>query len=83
MDFTGDCSNGELREAVLLRLESDPEIGARDIGVQTDDGVAILTGFVHSYAEKAAAGKAAKSVYGVKALANDIDVKPMTPTGSQ
>jgi BON domain len=44
------------------------------------EGVATLTGLVHSYAEKIAAEKAAKSVYGVKAVANDIEVKPMTRT---
>ena len=40
------------------------------------DGVVTLSGFVTSYWEKDAAEKAAKRVYGVKGVANDIEVKP-------
>jgi hypothetical protein len=39
------------------------------------DGVVTLTGFVPSFWEKDAAEKAAKRVYGVKGVANDIEVK--------
>ena len=39
------------------------------------EGVVTLSGFVHSYFEKDAAEKAAKRVYGVKAVANDIEVR--------
>lgn len=46
-----------------------------EIGVGTSEGVVTLTGFVEAYAEKLAAEKAAKRVYGVKAVANDIQVK--------
>jgi osmotically-inducible protein OsmY len=70
----------QLREAVLRQLEWEPEIQSQDISVNAKEGVVTLTGFVHSYAEKVAAEKAAKSVYGVKAVANDIEVKPMTRT---
>ena len=76
-------SDKQLREAVLLRqFEWEPEIQSQDISVNAKEGVATLTGFVHSYAEKVAAEKAAKSVYGVKAVANDTEVKPMTRTDS-
>jgi hypothetical protein len=70
----------QLREAVLRQLGWEPEIQSQDISVNAKEGVATLTGFVHSYSEKVAAEKAAKSVYGVKAVANDIEVKPMTRT---
>jgi osmotically-inducible protein OsmY len=70
----------QLREAVLRQLDWDPQIVSKDISVNTKEGAATLTGFVHSYAEKVAAEKAAKSIYGVKAVANDIEVKPMTRT---
>ena len=70
----------QLREAVLRQLEWQPEIVSQDISVNAKEGAVTLTGFVHSYAEKVAAEKAAKSVYGVKAVANDIEVKPMTRT---
>ena len=68
----------ELREAVLRQLDWAPEINSQDIGVSVTEGVVTLTGFVHSYAEKFAAEKATKSVYGVRAVANDIEVKAMT-----
>jgi osmotically-inducible protein OsmY len=35
-----------------------------------------LTGFVDSYAEKMAAERVAKRTYGVRAIANDLNVKP-------
>jgi osmotically-inducible protein OsmY len=63
-------SDGQLREAVLSQLEWDPQVTSSDINVATADHVVTLTGFVHSYAEKYAAEKAAQAVYGVKALAN-------------
>jgi osmotically-inducible protein OsmY len=43
--------------------------------------VVTLTGFVETYAKKYAAERAAKRVYGVKAVANDIEVK--LPIGSE
>jgi osmotically-inducible protein OsmY len=73
-------SDKQVREAVLRQLEWAPEIASQDISVSAKAGAVTLTGFVHSYAEKVAAEKAAKSVYGVRAVANDIEVKPMTRT---
>jgi len=63
-----------LRDLVLRQIEWEPEVSATDIGVTTQEGVVTLTGFVHHYSEKLAAERAAKSVYGVKAVANDIEV---------
>jgi osmotically-inducible protein OsmY len=42
------------------------------------DGVVTLSGFVSSYWEKDAAEKAAKRVYGVRGVANDLEVKLST-----
>jgi osmotically-inducible protein OsmY len=70
----------QLRDSVLRQLEWAPEIASQDISVSAKGGAVTLTGFVHSYAEKVAAEKATKSVYGVLAVANDIEVKPMTRT---
>ena len=69
-----------LHDAVIRQLEWEPEVKSQDVSVSAKDGTVTLTGFVHSYSEKVAAEKAAKSVYGVKALANDIEVKPTTRT---
>jgi osmotically-inducible protein OsmY len=68
--------DNQLRERVMREVEWDPEITSTDIAVAVDEAVAALTGFVHSYAEKLAAERAAKRIYGVKGVANDIEVKP-------
>ena len=69
-------SDNSLRDDVLLELKWDPKISsASDIGVAVKDGVVTLTGFVPSFWEKDAAEKAAKRVYGVRGIANDIEVK--------
>jgi len=65
----------QLRDAVIKQLEWDPQVTSKDIGVTAADNVVTLTGFAHHYSEKYAAEKAAKSVYGVRAVANDIEVK--------
>ena len=64
----------DLKHDVEAELEWDPEIDASRIGVTAEDGVITLTGHVHSYTEKWSAERIAKRVYGVKALANEIDV---------
>jgi osmotically-inducible protein OsmY len=69
--------NEQLRKSVQDEIDFEPEITSTDISVAVDDGVITLTGFVHSYAEKIAAERAAKRIYGVKAVANDIEVKPV------
>jgi osmotically-inducible protein OsmY len=66
----------QLREAVMREIDWDPEIRSTDISVAAEDHIVTLTGFVHAYMEKVAAEKAAKRLYGVKAVANDIQVKP-------
>src|SRR5947209_5960204 len=65
----------EIQQAVLRELEWEPEVKSTEIGVSVKDGVVTLTGFVESYAKKYNAERAAKRVYGVKAVANDIEVK--------
>jgi len=65
----------DIRDSMLLELEWDPKITSDDIAVAVKDGVVTLSGFVHSYWEKEAAEKAAKRVYGVRGVANDIQVK--------
>jgi osmotically-inducible protein OsmY len=60
---------------VQFELKWDPKITSNDIGVAVKDGVVTLAGYVSSYWEKDAAEKAAKRVYGVRALANDLQIK--------
>jgi osmotically-inducible protein OsmY len=74
-------TDASIRDAVVAELKWDPKITSADeIAVTVKDGVVTLAGFVHSYWEKDAAEKAAKRVYGVKAIANDIEVRPATRT---
>ena len=68
-------TDAAIRESVLSELKWDPKISSPDIAVAVKDGVVTLSGFVSSYWEKDAAEKAVKRVYGVRGLANDIEVK--------
>lgn len=65
----------ELQRDVLDELAWEPSVNAASIGVAVKDGIVTLTGSVPSYAEKLAAEDAAKRVYGVKAVVNDLEVK--------
>ena len=63
------------RTAVMRQLEWDPEVDAAAIGVAAKDGAVTLTGYINSYSGKLAAERAAKRVRGVRAVANDIEVR--------
>ncbi len=65
----------ELQRDVLDELQWEPSVDAAEIGVTARDGVVTLTGSVPSYAEKVRAEDATKRVHGVKAVANDIEVR--------
>jgi osmotically-inducible protein OsmY len=65
----------EIRRHVENALDWDPSISARDVGVSVDEGVVTLRGTVGSYSEKVNAERVAERVYGVKAVANDLDVR--------
>ena len=65
----------QLHDAVRLHLDEDRAVRAHDVTVVASEGVITLTGFVDSYAEKIAAEEAVKRVRGVRAVANDIEVK--------
>src|SRR6202022_1572902 len=65
----------EIRKNVEAELSFDPSINASEIGVAVKDGVVTLTGRVPSYWEKVAAERAAARVAGVKAVANELEVR--------
>jgi osmotically-inducible protein OsmY len=65
----------ELKKAVESELTWEPSINAAEIGVAVKDGVVTLTGRVGSYWEKVAAERAATRVAGVKAVANELQVR--------
>ena len=65
----------ELQESVMVELGWEPSIDAAHIGVTANAGVVTLTGHVQSFAQKVAAERAAARVKGVKAVAEEIEVK--------
>ena len=73
-------ADSDLREKVERQLDWEPAVTSTNIGVSARDGVVTLTGYVENYAEKMAAERVTKRTYGVKALANDIQVKPLLKT---
>jgi osmotically-inducible protein OsmY len=64
-----------LRQRIIDELDFDPSVESAHIGVAVADGVVTLTGYVKSYAEKIAAERAVKRVKGVKAIAEEIEVR--------
>ncbi len=65
----------EIQRDVLEELKWDARVQPNEIGVAVKDGIVTLTGWVDSYTKKWAAEEAAHRVRGVKAVANDIEVR--------
>jgi osmotically-inducible protein OsmY len=68
----------QLKQEVLDELEFEPSVDAAHIGVVAEAGVVTLSGYVGSYAEQLAAVAAARRVRGVKAIADEIEVRYAT-----
>ena len=68
-------TDGELKQYVQNALDWEPSVDQSDIGVSVDEGVVTLRGNVRSYTERSAAERVALHVYGVKAVANDLEVR--------
>lgn len=69
-------TNVQLQRDVLEQLGWDPSIDASQIAVTAKDGIVTLSGHVSTHTEKHTAEKLTKRVHGVKAVANDIEVRP-------
>lgn len=65
----------QLKTDVLAELAWEPSISADHIGVTAKDGVITLSGHVNSYWQKQAAERATGRVKGVKALAEELEVR--------
>ncbi len=68
-------SNEELQKDVQDAIKWEPLLHAAEIGVTTKDGVVTLSGTVSNFAKKLEAENAAKSVAGVKAVVEKIEIK--------
>ncbi|HVZ05764.1 BON domain-containing protein [Hyphomicrobium sp.] len=65
----------QLRQNIIDELEFEPSVDAQDIGVAVSDGVVTLSGHVSNYAEKVAAQHAVQRIKGVRAIAQEIEVR--------
>lgn len=69
-------SSATLRQDIIDELDFEPSIDAADIGVSVEDGVVTLTGHVPTYSQKIAVEDVVRRVKGVRAIAQEIEVRP-------
>jgi osmotically-inducible protein OsmY len=65
----------QIQRDVLEELRWDARVQPNEIGVTVTNGVVSLTGWVDSYTKKWVAERTAHRVRGVRAVANDIEVR--------
>jgi osmotically-inducible protein OsmY len=68
-------SDEEIQKDVLAELKWDARVMPNEIGVSVKDGIVTLSGWIDSFSKKWTAEEAAHRVRGVKAVANDIEVR--------
>src|SRR6266545_7561303 len=72
---TATRTDEQIQRDVLEELRWDARVQPNEIGVAVRDGVVTLFGWVDSFTKKWAAEEAAYRVKGVKAVANDVEVR--------
>jgi hyperosmotically inducible protein len=72
------AKDAALTERVKTALASDSAVAARNIEVETRDGVVQLSGFVDSEDQRTAALMRARSVQGVQEVRNDLSLRDDT-----
>lgn len=75
MATTTTRTDEDVQRDILNELKWDARVQPNEVGVAVKHGVATLTGWVDRYPKKRAAERAAQRVRGVKAVANDIEVR--------
>ncbi|WP_458626075.1 BON domain-containing protein [Winogradskyella sp. PC D3.3] len=68
-------TDSQIKQDILDEFVFQPNIEENLIGVVVEDGVVMLTGVVDDFSIKVAAKEAVSKVKGVKAVAEDIEVK--------
>jgi osmotically-inducible protein OsmY len=71
-------SDAEICGDVTEELRWTPYVDETDIAVKVTEGVVTLTGFVKSFDERCSAERAVKRITGVRALANDLEIRLRT-----
>lgn len=69
-------TDSEIQRDVMDELKWEPFLQSNEIGVSVKNGVVTLSGTLDSLLKKSAAEKAAKRVSGVRAVAEDIEIRP-------
>jgi osmotically-inducible protein OsmY len=72
---TDTLTDEQIQREVLAELKFEPRVTPNEIGVAVKDGIVTLTGWVDSYTKRWAAEEAAHRVRGVKAVANEVEVR--------
>ena len=67
--------DSEIQREVEEELRYDPSLAEDDIAVSVRDGVVTLAGWVKSYLDKWRAERTVSRIRGVRAVANDLDVR--------
>lgn len=67
--------DADLKNSVLAELNWEPSVSSAHIGVTAQDGTVTLTGHVETYGQKHAAEMATGRVKGVKAVAEELEVR--------
>lgn len=68
-------SDEKIQQDVLAEMRWDARLQPNEIGVAVKDGIVTLTGSVDTFIKKLSAERAAQRVRGVRAVANDIEVR--------
>jgi osmotically-inducible protein OsmY len=74
-DTSPTMNDESVQRNVLAELKWDARVSPNEIGVVVKNGIVTLTGRVDSYVKKWSAEEAAHRVRGVKAVANELEVK--------
>ncbi|MBC7467253.1 MAG: BON domain-containing protein [Bdellovibrio sp.] len=79
MESFSTKTDAQIQQDVINELNWDQSLISSDVSVTADDGVITLRGTVPHYSDKQIAEVAAKRVSGVRAVAEEIEVKLLEP----
>lgn len=68
-------SDEDIREDVILELRWNPRISRTAMDIEVEEGVVTLSGTVDSYVKRWAAEEAVLAIRGVRAVANELEVR--------
>ncbi len=68
-------TDSELKNDVLAELEYEPSVKVTDLGILVHEGTVTLTGHTNSFNGKSEAVRAVQRIAGVRAIADEIEVK--------